>query len=194
VNEILDRRPIMVAIAGPNGAGKTSFYRAYLKPSGLRFVNADVIALDLKIDAYRAAKVADGLRCELIEQRESFIFETVFSDPVGEKLESMKEAERAGYTVVLFFIGVAGPHVSDERVAMRVAKGGHDVPADKLVERYPRIMQNLRRALTALSNVRVYDNGDLKRPHRLVASRSEGRKIELHGAAPEWLQAVLHKE
>jgi predicted ABC-type ATPase len=191
VKEILNRRPIVVALAGPNGAGKTSFYRAYLKPSGLRFVNADVIALELQIDAYRAAGLADELRRQLIEQRESFIFETVFSDPVGDKLEFLKAAERAGYSVVLFFIGVAGPAVSDERVAMRVAKGGHDVPVDKLVERYPRVMRNLQRALAELSNVRVYDNGDLKRPYRLVATRENGQAVGLHGPVPEWLRGLL---
>jgi predicted ABC-type ATPase len=191
VKEILNRRPIVVALAGPNGAGKSSFYRAFLKPSGLRFVNADVLANDLKIDAYGAARLADGLRRQLIEERESFIFETVFSDPVGEKLEFLKEAERAGYAVVLFFIGISGSAVSDERVAMRVAKGGHDVPAEKIAERFPRVMRNLQRALAELSNVRVYDNSDLMHPYRLVATRENGQAVELHGPVPEWLGALL---
>jgi len=143
------------------------------------------------VDTYEAAKVADSLRRQLVEQRESFIFETVFSDPVGDKLAFLKEAESLGYSVVLFFIGIKGPDVSDQRVAMRVLKGGHDVPGDKLRERYPRIMNNLRRALLELPNVRVYDNGDLKRPYRLVATREDGREVELHGPTPEWLRAVL---
>jgi len=191
MKRLLSQRPIIVALAGPNGAGKTTFYRTYLRPSGLRFVNADVIALDLRVDTYEAAKVADSLRRQLVEQRESFIFETVFSDPVGDKLAFLKEAESLGYSVVLFFIGIKGPDVSDQRVAMRVLKGGHDVPGDKLRERYPRIMNNLRRALLELPNVRVYDNGDLKRPYRLVATREDGREVELHGPTPEWLRAVL---
>jgi predicted ABC-type ATPase len=181
----------VVALAGPNGAGKTSFYRAYLKASGLRFLNADVIALDLQIDAYRAAGLADELRRQLIKERESFIFETVFSDPIGDKLEFLKDAEREGYSVVLFFIGIAGPAVSDQRVAMRVAKGGHDVPGYKLMERFPRVMRNLQRALGDLSNVRVYDNGDLKRPYRLVATRQDGEEVMLHGPTPKWLNALL---
>ena len=191
MKRLLSQRPIIVALAGPNGAGKTTFYRTYLRPSGLRFVNADVIALDLRVETYEAAKVADSLRRQLVEQRESFIFETVFSDPVGDKLAFLKEAESLGYSVVLFFIGIKGPDVSDQRVAMRVLKGGHDVPGDKLRERYPRIMNNLRRALLELPNVRVYDNGDLKRPYRLVATREDGREVELHGPTPEWLRAVL---
>jgi len=77
---------------------------------------------------------------------------------------------------------------------MRVLKGGHDVPGDKLRERYPRIMNNLRRALLELPNVRVYDNGDLKRPYRLVATREDGREVELHGPTPDWLRAVLPED
>jgi predicted ABC-type ATPase len=191
MRQLLSQRPIVVALAGPNGAGKTTFYRTYLRPSGLRFVNADVIALDLGVGAYKSAKVADSLRRQLVQQGESFIFETVFSDPVGDKIAFLKGAESLGYTVVLFFIGVEGPETSDERVAMRVLKGGHDVPADKLIERYPRVMNNLRRALVEIPNIRVYDNGDLKRPYRLVATREGGREVELRGPTPEWLRALL---
>lgn len=163
-----------MALSGPNGAGKTTFYRTYLRPSGLRFVNADVVARELGVDPYKAAKLAEGLRLQLIEQGESFIFETVFSDPVGHKLAFLKDAERCGYTVVLFFIGLDGPETCNERVAMRVLKGGDDVPAEKLLERYPRVMSNLKRALVELSNVRVYDNSDLRRPYRLVATMENG--------------------
>jgi predicted ABC-type ATPase len=191
MKRLLNLRPIVVVLAGPNGAGKTTFYRTYLRPSGLRFVNADLVALELGIDPYRAAKLADGLRRQLIEQRESFIFETVFSDPVGDKLAFLKEVEQSGYTVVLIFIGVESSEVSDQRVAMRVLKGGHDVPADKIVKRYPRVMRNLKRALAELSHVRVYDNSDLKRPYRLVAIMENGQAIELHEPTPGWLKPLL---
>ena len=191
MKNLLDLRPIVVALAGQNGAGKTTFYKAYLKASGLRFVNADEIARDLRADAYAAAKMADTLRRELLAEHESFIFETVFSDPVGDKIAFLKEAERSGYTVVLFFIGAKGPEISDERVAMRVLKGGHDVPADKLKERYPRVMKNLQRALLEISNVRVYDNSDLREPYRLVATRENAQSIELYGETPEWLRVLL---
>ena len=191
VLELLDRRPLLIALAGQNGAGKTTFYRTYLKPSGLRFVNADEIAKELGADAYVAAKMADALRRELVARRESFIFETVFSDPVGDKIAFLKDVEQNGYTVVLFFIGTAGAEVSEERVAMRVLKGGHDVPSVKLMERYPRVMQNLRRALVEVSNVRVYDNSDLSDPYRLVATREDAGAVVLRGPAPEWLQPLL---
>ncbi len=143
------------------------------------------------MEPYAAAKKADALRRKLVELRASFIFETVFSDPVGDKLEFLKETERAGYTVLLIFIGISGPEISDDRVAMRVLQGGHDVPSDKIRERYPRVMNNLKRALVELSNVRVYDNGDLKRTYRLVAVKENEQNIELHKPTPEWLRALL---
>jgi len=75
------RHPVVVAITGPNGAGKSTFYRAHLQSAGLRFVNADVLARGLDLDPYAAARLAGDLRRELIQKRESFVFETVFSDP-----------------------------------------------------------------------------------------------------------------
>src|SRR6266478_6563547 len=96
----LDRRPVIVALAGPNGAGKTTFFHAHLRAAGLRFVNADEIARELNIGAYEAAEIADALRRELVQQRESFVFETVFSDPAGEKLAFLAGAAASGYQVV----------------------------------------------------------------------------------------------
>ena len=95
MNLPLDRRPVIVALAGSNGAGKTTFYYSHLQPTGLRFINADVLVNELDLDPYAAARVAEALRRQLVEQRESFVFETVFSDPVGDKLAFLKEIGRA---------------------------------------------------------------------------------------------------
>src|SRR5262249_797049 len=69
-----DRRPILVANAGPNGAGKTAFFHAHLASAGLRFVNADVLAAELAVEPYEAARLADALRQALVGRRESFVF------------------------------------------------------------------------------------------------------------------------
>jgi predicted ABC-type ATPase len=187
----LDQRPVIVALAGPNGAGKTTFYQAHLQAAGLRFVNADVLAAQLDIEPYAAARVADAVRRELVKQRESFVFETVFSDPVGEKLAFLKSAAQAGYNTVLCFIGIAGPRVSEQRVAMRVSQTGHDVPAQKLVARFPRILANLKAALREAPNVWVFDNNDLRTPYRLVAICESGRVVKLQRPIPKWLAAAL---
>src|SRR5436309_1964894 len=95
------QRPIVIAIAGPNGAGKTSFFHAHLASAGIRYDSADLLAAELSLNPYEAARAADALRKDLLQRRESFIFETVFSDPVGDKIGFLEEAARSGYLVVL---------------------------------------------------------------------------------------------
>jgi predicted ABC-type ATPase len=187
----LDERPIIVAVAGPNGAGKTTFYHAYLEQAGLRFVNADVLARELGADEYTAAQLADAVRRELVNQRESFVFETVFSDPVGDKRQFLREAIGTGYTVVVCFIGISSAEVSEERVAKRVTQGGHDVPAEKLASRFPRTLANLRAAIAELPYVIVFDNDDLRTPFREVATFKDGKLIELKKPVPRWLRPML---
>lgn len=188
---ILDQRPILVALAGPNGAGKTTFYHAHLRPAGLRFLNADEIARELEIDAYEAARVVTELRQELVRQRESFVLETVFSDPVGDKLSFLKTAAQSGYTVVLCFIALSGPETSEQRVAMRVSQGGHDVPSEKLVSRYPRTLANLQEAIRELPHVLIFDNDDLAAPFRRAAVIEGGRLLWSAGSVPKWLSKLL---
>ena len=187
----LDQRPIIVALVGSNGSGKTSFYHAFLQPAGLRFVNADGLMRELHVDAYQAAALADAIRRELVNQRESFVFETVFSDPVGDKRRFLRDAVRAGYTVVLCFIGISSPNVSEERVAMRVTQGGHDVPTEKLISRFPRTLTNLMAAIQDLPHILVFDNDDLETPFRHVATFRDGKPVEVHKPIPQWLRRAL---
>ena len=187
----LDQRPCIVAVTGSNGAGKTTFYHAHLKSAGLRFVNADVLANELDMESYAAARVAGTVRSALVEQRESFVFETVFSDPVGDKLAFLRDAAARGYAVILCFIGISGPEVSEQRVAMRVSQGGHGVPADKLVTRYPRTLSNLQAAIRELPHVWIFDNDDLRQPFRKVAVYEQGRRIFEGEPVPKWLRRIL---
>jgi predicted ABC-type ATPase len=187
----LDARPILIAIAGPNGAGKSSFYKGQLSYTVLPFVNADVIAAESGLGAYEAAEVAEEMRRARFARKESFIFETVFSDPVGDKLSFLQDAVVEGYTVVLFFIGISSPDESIDRVGQRVVEGGHDVPTDKLVSRYPRVMENLRRAMTRLPLVLVYDNDDLREPHRFCVAAGMGKVLEVKEPVAEWLRGLL---
>ena len=187
----LDKRPVIVAVAGPNGVGKTTFYEAHLKASGLRFVNADILAGELGIDDYQAAEVAAQLRQELANQGESFVFETVFSNPVGDKLAFLKQAAKRGDAVIMCFIGLADSDRSEERVAMRISQGGHDVPTDKLIARFPCTMTNLKQAIRELPCVFVFDNDDLRAPFRLAAIFQDGRRTFLAKSVPSWLKPVL---
>jgi predicted ABC-type ATPase len=143
------------------------------------------------IDASQAAEVAAKLQQELVNQEESFIFETVFADPVGEKLSFLKNAAQQGYTMVLCFIGIADAERSEERVAMRVSQGGHDVPTDKLTAPFPRTITNLKQAIQELPCVLIFDNNDLRMPHCLAAVFQNGKPMLLKKPVPAWLQRVL---
>jgi predicted ABC-type ATPase len=150
-----------------------------------------VLAAELSVGPYEAARLADALRKALVERGESFVFETVFSDPVGEKVAFLEEAARSGYVVVLCYIGLSGPDQSAERVAMRVSQGGHDVPDEKLQARFSRTLANLRTAIARLPYVLTDDHSDLEVPYRQVAVFVRGQPRQLQEPIPEWLRSLL---
>jgi predicted ABC-type ATPase len=186
-----DRRPLLIAVAGPNGAGKTTFWRYHLADLRLRYVNADLLARELALGPYEAADLTGVLRASLVRERESFVFETVFSDPAGDKLAFLADAAAQGYAVVLCFIGLEDAVLSETRVAMRVLKGGHDVPPRKIRERFPRTLANLRRSIRALPQVLVFDNSDLSSPFRAVATFKDGTLVEARNPVPAWARRLV---
>ena len=131
------------------------------------------------------------LRQELVRQRESFVFETVFSDRAGEKLAVVMDAVASGYNVVLCFIGISGPEISEERVAMRMSQGGHYVPPEKLIIRFPRTVANLKAAIQPLPMVLIFDNDVLAMAFRRVAEFRNGKPSFVAEPVPEWLRALL---
>jgi len=176
--DFLDKRPIVIALAGSNGAGKSTFYESYLADGGLRFINADELSASLGVTAYEAAELAASIRRELVNQRESFIFETVLSDPVGEKVEQLASFAALGYTVVLIFIRIDSADESVKRVSMRACQGGHDVPDEKLRARFDRTQANLPRAIQRLPYVIVFSNQDLSNPYQFVALYENGQMMD----------------
>ncbi len=174
---LLDARPVVVVLAGSNGAGKTTFFHAHLAGVGLRFINADDLAAEMGVGAYEAAELAAALRASLIDQGESFAFETVLSDPVGAKVDELANASRRGVHVVMLFIRIDSPATSKQRVAMRAMQGGHDVPDAKLEDRFARTLANLERAIAVLPEVVIFDNTDFAHPFRLEAVYQSGKRL-----------------
>lgn len=187
--------PILVVLAGPNGAGKSTFYHRYLAGTGYPFLNADRIALEqfgaeAPAKAREAAKLADEARAAFVRLGQSFIFETVLSDPVGDKVGFFQQARQAGYHVQVHFIGLSSANLSQARVIHRVALGGHDVPDNKLLERYPRTLANLVRLLDVADELYIYDNSSAQFPHRLVARLARGQLVAIAAPLPAWLAPV----
>lgn len=182
---------VIVVIAGPNGAGKTTFVETFLPTIGLRVINPDAIARALFPDApaeagYEAARAADVVRQDLVARGISFCMETVFSDPGGGKLAFLREARSEGYSVILVFIGLENSDLAIGRVIQRTAEGGHDVPDEKIVTRFPRTLTNLREALTFVDHTFLFDNSSAESPYRFVAELRGNRVVRRGATRPKW--------
>lgn len=180
-------KPLLVMLAGPNGAGKSTFFTSYLARLGLPFLNADILAARTGMGAYEAAAQLAEARRVMVERRMGFVTETVFSDPVGAKVQFLADAVEEGFEVRLIYIGIADAQMSAQRVEDRVRSGGHDVPLKKILARYDRSLANLERAITRLPRVMVYDNSSFETPYRLVAEYRAGNlHQQTDGEVPSW--------
>ena len=132
-------KPSLTIIAGPNGAGKSTFTRATSEALQVPVIDPDVEALFLQPDNPEAAAIAGGKQAikrarAYLENNQSFAVETTLSG--NTYLRMMAEAKRKGWLVFLIYIGVDNVLNSIERVAQRVAAGGHNVPEEDIRRRY----------------------------------------------------------
>jgi predicted ABC-type ATPase len=170
--------PTLWIVAGPNGAGKTTCTQrrpiTNLLP-GVRFLNPDdrsreklvrqsfVGFADAPSEVRQAAflESADEVFAELtraICTGESVGIETVLStDKYRPSVESVR---RAGGFVGLIYVALSSPGLARERVADRVRRGGHDVPADKIEARWGRSLDNRPWFAKHATAFWVFDNTD----------------------------------
>lgn len=190
-------RPTLFLIAGPNGAGKTTFYETVLKNRvKAPFINADLIQRDdlgetTMSAAYGAAEIAAARRSALIEVRESFVTETVFSH--SSKLAMLKAAQDAGYRIVVFHLHIASADLAVARVAERVSEGGHPVPEDKIRARYERNQTLICAAALMADHASIYDASALNQPPRLVLRLRNGQLEKQPSDMPDWCDALYGK-
>lgn len=145
---MVDRHPTCWIIAGPNGAGKTTFALEYLpEVAGCRhFVNADLIAAGMAPLAPESQRIAAG-RTFLHEikryerARLDFGFETTLAGQGYMRM--IRRLRDAGWRVELIYLVLRDPSMARQRVAERVAHGGHDIPPDEIERRYFRSLKNL---------------------------------------------------
>lgn len=139
--------PSCIIIAGPNGAGKTTFARSYLlqETSVLNFINADLIATGLSpLKPERAARAAGRILLEeldrLTKAKESFALESTLSGKTYIKL--IEDWKKMGYQIEVVFLRLDDPRISLNRIAVRVAQGGHNVPKEDALRRFERGLRN----------------------------------------------------
>ncbi|OCW55700.1 zeta toxin family protein [Hoeflea olei] len=184
-------RPSLVVLAGPNGAGKSTLYETRVAPAFAGpFVNADMIQRDELRDpsmqaSYRAARMADERRAELLKAGRSFATETVFSH--ASKLDLIATARAQGYLVVVLHVGVGSADLSVARVNFCAGEGGHAVPEEKIRARYERGQPLIREAVLRADRGMVFDNSGLNRPPRQMLVFARGRLVTAAPLLPEWI-------
>jgi predicted ABC-type ATPase len=195
--------PVFFLLAGPNGAGKSTLYKAAaqegLLPADAEFVNADHYEANclkhIQGDTERsklARTWSEQRRQQLFKVGQTFVSETVFSHP--SKIELLLEAKKAGFLVVLLVVCVNDTKQLLSRVATRVSEGGHLVPPEKILERYPRTLRHLKQAIPLCDLALLYDTSgtvrqDIPAP-KLVARWSDGQWIEQVLRLPRWVQSL----
>lgn len=143
-----ETRPILLVIGGPNGAGKTTFAREYLtrEMKGLRFLNTDEIArglspFDVDSVAFKAGRIfLEEMKGEIAEGN-SLAIESTLSGKAHAKI--IRDAKASGYLIRVHFLWIPSAKFSRKRVTQRTKQGGHDVPTDAIMRRFPRIFRNL---------------------------------------------------
>jgi predicted ABC-type ATPase len=136
---LFNARPVVVAIAGSNGAGKSTFFHAHLAGTGLRFINADLIAAGLapfnpETASFKAGRLMLEEIDECVDAGHSFAFETTLSGLAYLKKIAVWQAH--GYQVKLWFLSLPNEDIAVSRVARRVLQGGHNIPEDVIRRRF----------------------------------------------------------
>jgi predicted ABC-type ATPase len=177
-------KPLAFVVAGHNGSGKsTLWYERLASKVQMPLVNADRLTMSILPEVNPLPDWARQLRDHddrwqklsqngvglfrrlIMEQQIPFAYETVFSywepRPDGthsSKVDDIIQMQEAGYFVILLFVGLANVELSMLRVESRKRKGGHDVPVDKLRERFPRTQTAVGYATGFADMTLMFDN------------------------------------
>jgi len=79
---------------------------------------------------------------ECIRKGESFAFETTLSGKTY--LKKIREMKSKGYKVIIYFLKLETVELAIERVRLRVAEGGHNIPEEDIRRRFERSWLNFQ--------------------------------------------------
>ena len=130
------------------------------------------------------------LRCRaLIEAREDFVLETTLAGATG--IKTMQSAKAAGYRVFLAYICVQDTKLNIERVRLRVALGGHDVPEEDIQRRRFRSLSRAPEAMRLADEAVLFDNSGTA--YERVLEMQAGKIIWQASPLPDWAQTILSR-
>lgn len=159
--------PVLWIVAGPNGSGKSSFYnRTDIEGWGgsVWIINPDLLTeriIESEGLLPDPANLAAVQRIEQwlndsIEVYQTIGVETVLSSPKYRPL--VERAQERGFEVRIIYIVLRSAELQIERVRIRVAEGGHDVPEDKIRSRRERSFREFAWFFSKADACYIYDN------------------------------------
>lgn len=170
-------------ISGPNGAGKTTASYTVL-PKILNckeFVNADEIARGLSPFNPEGMSIEAGKLMlkridELLQKEESFSIETTLATRSYFKL--IETAHQKNYDVTLLYFWLKSPEQAAQRVAERVAKGGHDIPKDIIDRRFWAGLNNLFKIYMPIVDTWLLVNNS-ETPRTIIATGGKNQTTKI---------------
>jgi predicted ABC-type ATPase len=130
-------------VAGPNGSGKSTFGDAFFRQDqeSRIYLNPDLIASGLSLTGTNLASIQAGRILisevkERISRGESFCFESTLSGLSWAPILSV--AKEQGFEVIVYFLYLDSVSKNLMRIKKRVNLGGHFVPNDAVLRRYPK--------------------------------------------------------
>ena len=177
---MMSKLPKLYIIAGCNGAGKTTASFTIL-PEVLgckEFINADEIAKGLspfqpESVAVQAGRIMLTRMDELLQKGETFAFETTLATKSYK--QKIEWAQANGYEVTLLFFWLCNVAMAKERVAQRVAEGGHNIPLETIERRYYNGIANLFAIYIDMVDIcYIFDNSEGERTP--IAKKYKGEK------------------
>lgn len=195
----------ILVLAGTNGAGKSSVAGEALTQAGAVYYDPDVatrryLAAGLSLDDANARAWHRGRKQleRAIRERLDYAFETTLGGRTITGL--LLDAAERGLRVRVWYVGLTSPELHIQRVRERVARGGHDVPDQKIRDRWDASRRNLIRLLPHLAELAVWDNsaqadpraGEAPEPVRMLAMQ-DGRIRHLCPLedVPVWAKPIV---
>jgi len=204
---VVKQPPRIYVLAGTNGAGKSSIAGAVLIEQGVEYFNPDAAAAliaeanpGITLEDAQSAAWYEGRRLleRAIAERLQFAFETTLGGTTITEL--LERAIASGIEVRIWYVGLDSVERHIARVRARVEAGGHDIPEERIRERYIRSLLNLIRLMPKLTELRVYDNSKEADPRRttslsprLLVHLDRGRLASVCelAAIPDWAKPVV---
>ena len=199
-------KPSLTVLAGVNGAGKSSVGGKMLNKAGAEYFNPDVYAHQLRagvsLTQVKANAIAWTYGKDKLEEAIAKGADYTFESTLGGKTITtlLIDAAKHGHQLEIWFVGLESVELHLQRVAKRVAKGGHPIPESDIRQRWIGSHENIIRLITYVTTLRVFDNSrevpDDETPDPTLLLSIQDSQLAYPGpealsATPTWAKPIV---